>query len=152
MKDYFYALILTSVAGTVCALLTKGGFEKYIKYITALICAFILISPLSRADFSSAKQEYEKAAEMISQEEMNDLCRLSGDLACQRAKEYITEELLEKFGIKPHYCNINIDWNSNEPTVKCIEIGITSQREEQREQVRAHLENLLGGEVKVVEV
>lgn len=151
MKDYFYSLIIASVTGTVCALLTKGGFEKYIKYITALICTIILISPLSRKDFSSAAQEYRDALELLSREEMNNMYGPSDNLARQRAEEYITEVLFEKFGIKPHYCNINIDWNSNEPTVKSIEVGITSQTEEQRKQIKAHLENLLGGEVKVIE-
>ena len=46
MRDYFMSMIIAAIIGTVLSSLAGGTFEKYMKYIVALICIMILLLPL----------------------------------------------------------------------------------------------------------
>ena len=150
MKGYFYALILTSVIGSVCAMLTSGGFEKYIKYIAALICALVILSPLK-----SIKTEIgDNLAENLLPESVeyeNGLYSMSAEITEQKTEEYISETVFSEFGIKPLYSIININWDVEEPTVESIKTALSKEDISRADEVENYLTTLFGGEVEIIE-
>lgn len=151
MKDYFFTLIITSVAGAVCAMLTNGGFGKYMKYIAALICAVLILAPLRTADISKAAEELTDEMSSALPDTAQDLYRLSGELAEERAEEYISEILFSEFGIKPLYSSIDIDWAAEEPIIESIQTAIPAESMDRAEEIRDFLKSALGGEVEIIE-
>ena len=53
MKGYFIALLAASICSAICVSLAGEGYEKYIKYVCALVCAVMLVSPLCGLDISA---------------------------------------------------------------------------------------------------
>jgi hypothetical protein len=136
------------VASSLCGILVKGGFEKYIKYISSLICAVIILLPLKSINLSQALKNMEQ--EEISLSCSMDFNDLRGELTQQKAEEYIISLVFDKFGIKPTGCNINIDWEKEEPVIMEITVLLSTADLENSEQVKDYLEDVLGGEVKVI--
>ncbi len=150
MKGYFYTLIITSVVGSVCAMLANGGFEKYIKYIAALICALMILSPLKNPDVdieSIINEDILPESETYE----NGLLSMSAEMTEQKTEEYISETVFSEFGIKPLYSIINIDWDADEPTVQSIKTALSSEDIRHSEDVGKYLRELLGGEVEIIE-
>lgn len=150
MKGYFYTLIITSVVGSVCAMLSSGGFEKYIKYIAALICALVILSPLTDIELDTEKLTSEIILPENGEYE-NGLLSISAEMTEQKTEDYISETVFSEFGIKPLYSIINIDWDADEPTVQSIKTALSSEDIRHSEDVGKYLRELLGGEVEIIE-
>ncbi len=150
MKGYFYILILTSVVGSVCAMLASGGFEKYIKYIAALICALMILAPLKGL---SGGIDTDLTEEFISESETyeNGLYSMSAEMTEQMTEGYISETVFSEFGIKPLYSIININWDADEPTVESIKTALSKEDIRIADEVGKYLKELLGGEVEIIE-
>lgn len=151
MKGYFLTVLIASVCGATCVLLSWGGFERYIKYVASVVCLVLLISPLREIDVSEldiAAREYELSAD-ISDDDI--LYRLSGELTEKNAEEYISELVFSQFGIKTVSTDIKIDWDSQTPTVESIEVSLSAEDADKCEAARVYLSGLLGGEVRVIE-
>ena len=54
LNGYFYTLLVASVCGAICSMIAWGGFEKYIKYISSLVCVCLMILPLREIDLREA--------------------------------------------------------------------------------------------------
>lgn len=149
MNGYFYTLLVTSVCGTVCSMLAWGGFEKYIKYIAALICVSVMIFPLRSLHFNSG--EIENYVSMPQGEYDNLLYSTAESLTEENAKKYIAEIVLSKFGINTVTVNINIDWNREDPTITSISVAVPKTENVQLSEIKDYLIQALGGEVTVIE-
>lgn len=150
MKGYFLTLIITSVVGSVCAMLASGGFEKYIKYIAALICALMILSPLKSASGDIDGLINESIIPKTENYE-NGLYSLSIEITEQKTEEYISETVFSEFGIKPLYSIININWEAEEPTVESIKTVLSPTDYPRADDVGDFLKEILGGEVEIIE-
>lgn len=151
MKGYFLTVLIASVCGAVCVLLSWGGFERYIKYIASVVCLVLIISPLREIDvseISGAVSEYDTSAE-VSDDDF--LYRLSGEITENNAEEYISQLVFLEFGIKTVSTDIKIDWESQTPTVESITVSLSAEDCDKCDAARIYLSGLLGGEVRVIE-
>lgn len=149
MSGYFYMLIITSVCGSVCSLLASGGFEKYIKYIVALICTVLMLSPFRDMELKEITNVGTDISELYNQSE--GLYPLATEMTESRAEEYISQIVFSEFGITPLYTDIKIDWEQPEPVIQQIIIAVDSENMDVAEDIKKHLKDILGGEVEIIE-
>ncbi len=149
MSGYFYMLILTSVCGSVCAMLASGGFEKYIKYIVALICTILILVPFRDFDLKEIGNTFSDISGESHTSE--GLYPLATEITENRAEEYISQIVFSEFGITPLYTHIKIDWEQHEPIIESISIAVGSGDISRSEEIKKYLKDILGGEVEIVE-
>ncbi len=152
MNGYFYTLLVASVCGAVCSTLAWGGFEKYIKYIASLVCVCLMISPFRDIDIDSAIDFDEKLISVSAPETEGGLYTIAYGMTETRTEEYISEIVFAKFGIKPVYADIKIDWATNEATITDISVALSKQDMAYADKTKAYLLDTLGGEVNIIEV
>lgn len=150
IKGYFYALLVTSVCSSVCAIAVSGGFEKYIKYIASLICVAVMVSPFRNIDVSEITEKA-KAEFTFSEASETLLYETAGEITEERAKVYINDIVFNKFGIKPLSANIEIDWGKEEPIIESITLTLSSADFPRKDEVKGYLYTALGGEVEIIE-
>ncbi len=149
MSGYFYMLIITSVCGSVCTLLASGGFEKYIKYIVALICTVLMLSPFRDMELTEIEDSFSDISDSFDQSE--GLYPLAAEMTEARTEEYISQMVFSEFGIYPLYTNIKIDWEQPEPIIENIIIAVGSENMSFSEDIKKYLKDILGGEVEIIE-
>jgi len=149
MSGYFYMLIITSVCGSVCTLLASGGFEKYIKYIVALICTVLMLSPFRDMEITEIEDSFSDISASFEQSE--GLYPLAAEMTEARTEEYISQIVFSEFGIYPLYTNIKIDWEQPEPIIENIIIAVGSEDMSFSEDIKKYLKDILGGEVEIIE-
>ncbi len=148
MKGYFYLLLITSVCGSICSVLSLNGFEKYIKYVVSLICVLVVVSPLKQIDFDRISQSVEEM--QLSVENIDTELNINSQTLTEKmAKEYISQTVFSKFGIKAISVNIKINWTEKEGVIENIIIEIPKVNEDMVSEIEEYLLSLLGGEVKV---
>lgn len=150
MKSYFYTLIITSAVGSVCAMLTSGGFEKYIKYIASLICAIMILAPLKSIALPT---DMDLTEDILSEPSIgeNELYKVAAEMTEHKTEAYISDTVFSEFGIKPLYSIINIDWDADEPTVESIKTALSKDDMLYADEVSKYLKGILGGEVEIIE-
>ncbi len=95
-------LLVTGVIGSFASILSDGSsVGKYVKYISALICVLVIVSPLST---TVPKFEFEQP-----QISMNDTSSLLYDSAIGITEKQLKNKIIEKFGIIPKDVSIKID-------------------------------------------
>ncbi len=149
MNGYFYTLIITSVCGSLCTLLVSGGFEKYIKYVVALICTVLMLLPISKLDLSEIQQTVNELPEISDMSQ--GLYPIATQMTESRAEEYISQMVFSEFGINPIYTHIEIDWEQPEPIIQSIKIALDSENVSKSKEIKKYLKDVLGGEVEIVE-
>lgn len=139
MKGYFIALLAASVCSAICVSLAGEGYEKYIKYICALVCAVMLISPLRGIDISGIL--FDPA----------EISYAESDLAAyeKQAADHISQSVYKEYGIKPLSVNIKIEWVGESPTVTRISLALPAGTENAAA-VREYLAAEYGGEVEII--
>lgn len=150
MSTYFLTLLTASVCGAVCTLLAWGGFEKYVKYIAALVCTVIMISPFKELKLSDAS-DYVADGYSYSEESGGELYALASQMTEERAEEYISQIVFAEFGIKVLYTDIRIDWDKEEPIIEEVTVALSGGDIAFAERTSAYLENTLGSGVTVIE-
>ncbi|MBQ4317377.1 MAG: hypothetical protein IJC20_03920 [Clostridia bacterium] len=151
MKGYFYTLLVTSVCGAVFAVLAWGGFEKYIRYIASLICVTLIILPFRDIDVSEIKQVAEDGIRSEISQNSSELHLLASDMAENRAEDYISQIVFQRFGINTVSTDIKIDWEKEEPVIESICVTLRQEDMNKAETAKEYLIGVLGGEVTVVE-
>ena len=151
MNGYFYTLLITSVCGGICALLAWGGFEKYIKYIAALICTVLVLSPFRDMDISDSAEDIMGEISVNYETSVQNMYALAGEMTEEKTKQYISDLVFSESGIKPTCVNIKIDWNKNDPVIENITVTLNSVDFSRAAEVKEYLFSVLGGEVSVVE-
>lgn len=142
-------LLFASVCGAVCALLAGAGFEKYVKYIAALVCVFMMIAPLK----GIVLDEYGLSGigELSVGEISVDAPLIAEQMAEENAEAYICEIVFGKFGIKEVSANIVIDWSGPDAVIREITVAVPAEENGIIGEIRDYLVQTLGGEVNVVE-
>ena len=140
MKGYFIALLAASICSAICVSLAGEGYEKYINYVCALVCAVMLVSPLCGLDISA----------VLPGAELSDT-GTPGELAVyeNRASEYISETVYSEYGIKPLGVNIKIEWVGESPTVTHISLALP-EGSGKADAIREYLAAEYGGEVEII--
>jgi hypothetical protein len=109
MKNFFTLLLTVGIFGSVASVLSDGSsLGKYVKYVSALVCVTIIISPLSSIlkGFSKyAENEFSKDFQSFNESFEADL----KDRAFIATEKQIKEKIKEKFGIIPTHISIVID-------------------------------------------
>lgn len=150
MSGYFYTLMLASVCGAVCTMLTAKGYEKYVKYIASLVCIVLMVAPLKEIDIDAVADTDRLLSESTPQGD-GVFGSLAGAIAEERAEEYISQLVLTEFGIKTVYTDIKIDWDKTEPTIESISVALEGKDMAFADSARDYLFKILGGEVDVIE-
>ena len=57
MRQYLTVLFCGSLLGAVCAAAAGGALEKYVRYLAALLCILLIISPFRELELSFAPEE-----------------------------------------------------------------------------------------------
>lgn len=151
MKEYFFCILVASVIGSVCSILGGNRFEKYIKYIASLICLLIILIPFRKTDINEIIDNDNIQWEIQNQNNQADLNNLSQAMTEKRLKEYINEIVFNKFGINPSDINININWTEDECIIQEITVKLSKNNMKYSDDIKAHLEKNLGGEVEIIE-
>lgn len=151
MKEYFFCILVSSVIGSVCSMLGSGGFEKYIKYIASLVCLLIILIPFRKTDIKEIINDEKFQWEIQNDNSPSDLDNLSQSMTEKRLKEYINEIVFNKFGINPAGVNININWTEDEAIIQEISVKLSKSNIKDSDDIKAHLEKSLGGEVEIIE-
>ena len=151
MNGYFYTLLVASVCGAVCVLLSWGGFEKYIKYIASLICVVLIIVPLREIDISAFDVGELEISSPESDSAEAELYTVIEQMTKQRAEKYICDIVFSEFGINAVSADIKIEWGKTEAVIKNIDLVLISDDMNKAEDIRQYLFSALGGEVSIVE-
>ncbi len=149
MSGFFLTLIVTSVCGAVCTMLSTG-FEKHMKYIASLLCICVMITPFRQLNFSEIADSFDVAENAEASAE-GDFDSITGELAEKNTEKYLCDTVFSKFGIKPRCADIEIDWISKEPTVTEISVTLEAGDMHLADDIGCYLSAMLGGEVKVYE-
>lgn len=103
MKNYFMILLIVGIFGSIASVLSDGSaLGKYVRYISALVCVIIVITPLKEI-LKVFPTSFSQPEEIIFSED--DLTTS----AIKMTEEQISEKIEEKFGIIPIDVCIEID-------------------------------------------
>ncbi len=138
MKNFFTLLLVVGIFGSVASVLSDGSsLGKYVRYISALVCVSIIISPLSAIlkGFSEyGKKEFQNNNWSESTYFETDLEKK----ALQITENQIKEKIKEKFGIIPTHVSIFID---RDEKIK-IDFSLNEKDKNFEKEIRAFLTEL----------
>ena len=103
MKNYFFILLAAGIYGSVASVLSDGSsLGKYVKYVSALVCVILVISPLKDIVHSISFTATPPLQPEVSQSEITEK-------AVDMTEKQIAEKIKDKFGIIPTSVCIEID-------------------------------------------
>ncbi|HBL85184.1 MAG: hypothetical protein A2Y17_01440 [Clostridiales bacterium GWF2_38_85] len=147
MKNYFMALVVTAVMGTVFTMLSGGVFEKYVKYIVSLICIIIILLPIQSilgVTFNVESYTYNESMPTVSNSDKWVL-----DVSKERIINTISNAIFQKFGIKPCSVDIEIESTEGDIVVNKVIIVLKDTDSKYKSDVKNYLSDLLSIEVEV---
>lgn len=150
MKEYFITVMVSSVVSALCVSLSSGtGTEKYVRYVCALVCASVIVFPVTGLfDYRFPDVDVslpETAASSVPVQPYG----VAESYAESGVKEYVSSLLLEKFGIIPVDISIEIDIG-NGITVGEMTVILEKSDEGRRKEAEDFLRSFLGSGIKVV--
>jgi hypothetical protein len=129
MKNYFMILLITGIFGSVASVLSDGtSLGKYVKYISALVCVILVITPL-KGVFKSISIPFDSPKETVFSS--NDLTLA----AIKLTEEQISKKIEEKFGIIPTDISIDIDRDGK--------ITLSASLKEEDEDIRPQIDEYI---------
>ncbi|MEG1743501.1 MAG: hypothetical protein RR246_04975 [Clostridia bacterium] len=143
MREYLFCVFAAALFCGLASMMSVGGsFEKYIKYICALLCIVTVISPFIKIKINPDEFELPKPASETSVD-----TAVVAEIAEKNAKEYISSLLFSKFGINASDVRIKIS-SSNNLTLETVTVFIERGTADSLD-VKTHLESVLGGTITV---
>lgn len=117
LRSYCAVLLAASALGGVCASLADRAFAKYLRYLTALVCVLLVISPFRSLDlpglFSTA------GGTLPETETVLPSAAPSVETETRRRLEaWFADELFSDTGIKARVTGIQIDWSEADPVIE----------------------------------
>ncbi|MBP5155961.1 MAG: hypothetical protein J6252_05200 [Clostridia bacterium] len=145
MRDYFFALLIASVFGALCAAFAGARFEKQMRFIAALCLLAAALLPLKNVVPDLKELAAGEGGCSLPETPAADAFYAGAEDA---AEEHVRALLYDRFGIKPRAVSINIDWDSETPEVTrvCVELPPGADVSA----VKNYLDEELGGETEVV--
>ena len=146
MKDFFTSLLYASVAGGLAAALAGKTFEKYIKYISALLCAAVITAPLlSLLPGIRLALPEEKAA--FASADAPQAYALLEKQACQDAEAAAADLIFSETGIKPISVSIQMESVDGKLYIRSVKARLPSA--EDAAGAESYLKNLFGKDIPV---
>lgn len=149
MKSFFISLITASVVGALSTSLVCKNYEKYVKYIAALICTVIVISPISEV-FSQIKALLSTEETAYTEPEPKNYSA-SNELIAKKTEEtaeaYVSQLVFSDLGISTAAIDIEIESKDGEFIIKTVTAKTTDKKD--REILEPYLENLFGEEPQI---
>ncbi len=140
MRDYFAALFFASLLGAICTSLAGSKLEKYMRYLAALLCILLIISPLRDLKLSTPSLPEED----LSVPQGNTLSELAQAEAETDICKALSTALSAGTGITPASLRIDIDWNTTEPVIHTVSVALFSGDFSRKEEVEAWVANNYG--------
>ncbi len=142
-------VIAASVCGALCAVLGEEKFGGYLKFVCALVCICILLTPLA-SDLPSAENFLRELPQISVSETDEGLLPLVWEMTEDETEKYICALTQNEFGINPADCRIDIDRSGEEAVIKSISVTVLNTDSATKKSIKSFLQKELGGEVTVV--
>lgn len=143
MSTFFTSLLYAAVAGGVSAAVAGKAFEKHIRYLTALLCTALVVSPVLsfvlNADFNAPDAGGGVSADSNGAIEM--ICKQ----AAEDMEKNVADYIFAQEGIKPLEVSIQIE--SKDSTLEVSSLRIRLERAEEVSAVKELLGRLFGNAV-----
>lgn len=143
LQNYFSMLLTASVLGALCAAFVGSAFEKYLRYLAALICILLVLSPFRSFDPSDLFFT-DLSGEEISLPEGKTLSELAGEQAESEICDYIAQSLSAETGITAVEVRIDIDWTEDRPVIRAVHLLLPPEEEHRAEEAAAWVERTYG--------
>lgn len=150
MKSFFISLITASAVGALSSALVCKSFEKYIRYIAALICTIIIVAPVSSllpSIKSGAVLSFDDigAAEAFASD--GGALELIGDKTESETEAYIKSLVFSDLGINLSAVIIEIESVGSSLYIK--RVAVTPEQSGDVDKLREYLEKLFGSETLI---
>ena len=143
LQSYFSMLLAASVLGALCATFVGSTFEKYLRYLAALICILLVLAPFRSFDASRLFQTDFSDAE-ASLPEGKTLSELAGEQAESEICAYIAQCLSAETGITASDVRIDIDWTEDRPVIRAVRLILPPEENHRAEEAAAWVETTYG--------
>lgn len=143
LQGYFSMLLTASVLGALCAAFVGSAFEKYLRYLAALICVLLVLAPFRSFDASELFRTDFSGAE-ASLPEGKTLSELAGEQAESEICAYIAQSLSAETGITAADVRIDIDWTENQPVIRAVRLILPPEEAHRTEEAAAWVEKTYG--------
>lgn len=140
MSMFFKSLLYAAVAGGLCASVVGKAYEKHIRYLVALLCTAIIVSPLL-----SLVPSFELSKPSLGADASVDSRAAAALVARQGAEDgerAVAEYIFSQTGIKPREVSIQIKSKGEELTIEGLTVWVSTDSE--AETVRGCLDKLFG--------
>ncbi len=141
MKSYFLCLFASALlSGAVCMAAEGSGFEKHIRYVCALVCIVVTVSPIVNITIETPElPSYEEASIPSGTDAVISTAE-------EQAREYISSLIMKKFGISCKGVRIDLYSEGDSVTVTNVRVYVDGG---DTAAVRRYLEETLGGAIEV---
>lgn len=143
LQSYFSMLLTASVLGALCAAFAGSAFEKYLRYLAALICVLLVLAPFRSFD-ASRLFSMEVSGGETSLPEGKTLSELAGEQAEGEICAYIAQCLSAETGITAADVRIDIDWTETQPTIRAVRLLLPIEEAHRAEEAAAWVEKTYG--------
>lgn len=143
LQSYFSMLLTASVLGALCAAFVGSAFEKYLRYLAALICVLLVLAPFRSFDASELFRKDFSGAE-TALPEGKTLSELAGEQAESEICAYIAQSLSEETGITAADVRIDIDWTEDRPMIRAVRLILPAEELHRAEDAAAWVEKTYG--------
>lgn len=143
LQGYFSMLLTASVLGALCAAFVGSAFEKYLRYLAALICVLLVLAPFRSFDSSELFPGDLPDGE-ASLPEGKTLAELAGEQAENEICAYISQSLSAETGITAADVRIEIDWTESQPVIREVHLILPPEEAHRAEEAAAWVEKTYG--------
>lgn len=141
--SYFSMLLTASVLGAICSAFVGSAFEKYLRYLAALICVLLVLSPFRSFDASGLLPSGTSGEEVFLPEGKT-LAERAGEQAESEICAWIAQSLSAETGITAEDVRIDIDWTENEPVIRAVRLILPPEEAYRAEEAAAWVEKTYG--------
>lgn len=141
MKQYLTVLFCGSLLGAICTAAAGARLEKYLRYLSALLCILLIVSPFREFELEISPEVLSSSAPVPEGETLDSLTR---DLAEEELCRMIAAQLSAGTGITPAELSIDIDWTAEEPTVTAVRLSLSPEDVGRGEEAAAWAEAAYG--------
>lgn len=140
MKEYFTALLYASLAGGIATALVGKPYEKYLKYLAALICTAIIATPLIKL---VPTVSFEKPQYQTEDTEYPDLVAEQG---AEDGETALYNYIFSQTGIKAGDVCIEIERQGEQLYITAVRVQVA---ESETAKVEALMAELFGNAVEI---
>jgi hypothetical protein len=141
MRQYLTVLFCGSLLGAVCAAAAGGALEKYVRYLAALLCILLIVSPFRELELSFSLPEEPSEGSLPEGE---SLSRLAGKEAEDEICRILAAQLSAGTGITPAEVGIDMDWTHEEGVISAVRLVLHPEDLPRAEEISAWAEASYG--------